>query len=105
MSATQHKMPAIWVQDADMGAELEVEITFTYLPGSAPRMWGHDGGDPGYSAEVEFISAKRVGATNYEDALMQGAINDWAQNYIDNEGYAEACSIGEDYLARGRDDY
>lgn len=103
---TQHKIDAVWVQDADLGAEIEVEITFTYLrgmPETGPTY--ASGGEPATAPEVDFISAKaNIGMGDTFDDMRQKFLNDWASDWLQDEGFAAACAVGEDYLNRGPED-
>jgi hypothetical protein len=84
--------------------EAEYEITFEYRPGAAPIIHPADNADPGYPAEVEFVSispgASDVGA--FTD-LAQRDLEDWADNWLQTDGYDEALAIVAADDERGRE--
>jgi len=84
--------------------EVEYEITFEYRPGAAPIIHPADNADPGYPAEVEFLSIKPdAGDHGAFTDLAQEGLEDWARQWIETDGYAEACSIAEDERQQGPD--
>jgi hypothetical protein len=105
---SQHKIRTVRVYDRDLGAEEEYEITFSFTPGSPDTYdksrGGPGGWDPGYSAEVEFVSispgASDVGA--FTD-LAQRDLEDWADNWLQDDGYDEALAVVAADDERGRE--
>lgn len=93
---------------ADMGAEVECRITFTYTPGAAPILWG-DSPDPGHSASVELIKAEPY--CNRKPSPFHGAfadleqqnLNDLAADWLDDDGHAEALAHVEAEDERDRE--
>ena len=88
----------------------KVEITYSYLPGHPGCMYQRNG-DPGFSpepAEVDFISAKLIDGDGL--APEQWQVNEWAQDWLDDAGYEQACDHAEsqrqpdpDYAREDRD--
>jgi hypothetical protein len=105
---SQHKIRTVRVYDRDLGAEEEYEITFSFTPGSPDTYdksrGGPGGWDPGYSAEVEFVSispgASDVGA--FTD-LAQKDLESWADNWLQTDGYDEALAVAAADDERGRE--
>jgi len=59
----------------DEGAEVEVAIRFSYVPGApATGPTYASGGEPGYGSEIEFISAERY--VNGEPRPYEGSFAD-----------------------------
>lgn len=105
--ATKHTLLAtIPVGDPDLGAELEALITFAFTPGAGPTGPTYaSGGEPGYPAEVEFISAEPYcngkpspyyGAfADLEFANLQDIARSWLES---DDGYSEALEeVAEDH--------
>lgn len=68
-----------------------LEITYTFTPGS-PEVRYQRNGDPGWPAdpaEVELVSAKLIKADGFTPTQEQ--INEWAEEWLWNEGYNAAC--------------
>jgi hypothetical protein len=93
---SQHTIKAIWELDRDSGEELEVEITFKFVPLQPAIKYGLRA-EPYRPASVEFISAKA-------DALDAGAFNDlrdariaeWAEEWLaENEADAIDRAYGD----------
>jgi len=97
MSKTRHKITATQsgtVNGTDW--EAEYEITFDYRPAARPILYPVDRADPGYSAEVEFMSIKPgAGDHGAFTDLAQSALEDWARDYLDGDGYDAACEVAE----------
>jgi hypothetical protein len=69
----------------------EVEITFTYTPGSPAQGPSYaSGGQPADPAEVEFMSARPV-AGELLLPEMQKPLDDWAADWLSDKGYDKAC--------------
>lgn len=92
MSATKHRLIAtIPCGDPDLGAEVEVEITFTFLKGSADyynRAGGH--WEQGWGAEIEFESAKHLVNGKPAPFLMfpdleQAWLDDLARDWLESD--------------------
>lgn len=89
---TKHKLRAFLPQgDPDIGAEIECEIAFSYVGGAKPTR-----DDPGWSAEIEFISAaplcngKPAPFLDYA-AHQQESLNDLAAAWLESdEGHMAA---------------
>lgn len=93
------------VGDPDLGAEQEAEITFSFVPGAGPTGPTYSsGGEPGYPAEVEFVSAQPycLGKPSpYYGAfadLEMDCLQDRARAWLeDDDGYREALeAVAED---------
>jgi len=89
---TKHKLRAFLQHgDPDLGAEIEAEIAFTFMPGGKP---GYD--DPGWAAEIEFVSAAplcngKPAPFLYHAAMQQESLNDLAREWLESdEGRAAA---------------
>ena len=102
--SSQHTINAIWVQDRDLGAEVEVTITFDFYRPQPARRDGPLAG-PAEEARVEFVSAKLTeGDINEGDAfddLRRQSLAQWAEDWLgDNEdeaiGMAYADIFAED---------
>lgn len=68
-----------------------LEITYRYSPGSPAVMYQRNG-DPGWPAEpaeVELINAQLLNGDGLDPTLEQ--VNEWARDWLDDAGYAEAC--------------
>jgi hypothetical protein len=80
--------------------EAEYEITFSFTPGSPDTYdksrGGPGGWDPGYPAEVEFISiSPGAGDHGAFSDLAQKDLESWASEWLQDDGYAEAVQIAE----------
>lgn len=102
MSALPHTISATWVQDDDLGAEIDVEITYAYTPGSPDTYDASRGGpggwDPGSAAEVEFMDFDLVMTTWRLPKVIMDAIEAWAREWLGEEGRAAAIEHAEDDL-------
>lgn len=90
MNATRHRITAVrsgahptigdWDQD--------YEITFTYLPGAAPIIHPADNADPGYPAEIEFVSIEPDADDHgvFSDIAQRWLI-EWAKEWLDEHYY------------------
>lgn len=82
----------------------KVEITYSYLPGYAGCRYQRNG-DPGFppeAAEVEFVSAKLIDGDGLAPTTEQ--IKEWAQDWLDDDGYDAACEHAEE-MRRPDPDY
>ncbi len=73
----------------------KVEITYTFTRG-ADEVRYQSNGDPGYPAEpheLEFISAKLIDGDGLEPEQYQ--LTDWAEEWLQDEGYDQACRHAE----------
>jgi hypothetical protein len=77
-------------------ANTEVEITYTFLPGCGPTGPTYSsGGEPGYPAETDLISAKLINGDGLSPTQEQ--VNEWASGWLDDKGYATSChNAGQD---------
>jgi hypothetical protein len=82
----------------------KLRIAYRYQPGAAPTMYARNGdpGDPGWPAEVEFISAELLDGDGL--APTQEQVNHWAEDWLDGDGYEHACEHGEDMRYPDPDD-
>ena len=75
----------------------KLEITYSYIPGAPDyynRSVGGPGGwDQGYASEVSLVAARVI---QCEASLWDSTIRDMAEDYLQNEGYEEACTIAEE---------
>lgn len=100
--ATTHTLRAtIPHGDPDIGAEVDVDITYTYRRGSPDTYdksrGGPGGWDPGYPPEVEFVSAKPMSPYYGAFADMeQQHLDELARNWLDEDGFTEACEHAEE---------
>lgn len=81
--------------DRDLGAEIEVEIAFSFTKGSADYWNRHIGcWEQGYPAELSLISAKAdlldMGA--FQDLHLKH-LEDVADNWLQGDGYDEALAV------------
>lgn len=82
----------------------ELEITYSYLRGSPAVMYQRNG-DPGWPAEpaeLDFISAKLINGDGLAPAQEQ--IDEWAQNWLDDNGFDQACAHAEEMSRSDPDD-
>jgi hypothetical protein len=77
-------------------ANTEVEITYSFLPECGPTGPTYSsGGEPGYPAETDLISAKLIKGDGLSPTQEQ--VNEWASGWLDDKGYATAChNAGQD---------
>lgn len=110
MSRTHHKLTAVIPHgDPDLGAEIECEITFAFLKGAPEQGPSYaSGGQPADPDEIEVV--KVVHLVNgkpspfygvYAD-LEQAALEDMASEWLQEDGFAEACEVvaSDDEAAR-----
>ena len=75
--------------------EAEYEITFTYRKGS-PDYWNKAIGtwEQGYPAELELVSIKPDAGDHgaFSDLAQQG-LEDWAQDWLQGDGYDAALEV------------
>jgi hypothetical protein len=80
-----------------------IEITYGYSPGSkafTPR--GEYGPiDPPDPPEIEFISAKLIDGDGLDPDQSQ--VNDKARDWLDDDGFDEACANAEEHSGPGPD--
>lgn len=68
---------------------IEVVITFTFTRGAPATHI-----DPADPAEVEFVA---VASTLHTlDTGLQAMLDDWAREYLADDGYHDACAAAED---------
>lgn len=97
--STQHSIVAIRSGHTDgMDWEAEYRIQFNYVRGADPIIHPADNADPGWPAEVEFVSVKPVigvvDAGAFTD-LAQRELDQWAEDWLD-ENYVDAVEKAED---------
>lgn len=78
-----------------------LRIAYRYQRGAAPTMYARNG-DPGWPAEVEFVSAELLDGDGLAPTQVQ--VNEWAENWLDGDGYEQACEHGEDMRHPDPDD-
>lgn len=74
--------------DGHESAQPTIDVTYTYVPG-APAT--HD--DPGWAPEVSIVSATLINGDGLDPTPQQ--VHEWAQNWLDDEGYDFACHEAE----------
>lgn len=74
-------------------AHPKVEVEYTYVKGVAPIISHLDGGDPGWPAEVDLVCAKLIDGDGLAPTETQ--IREWAEEWLDDEGYVLACMEAE----------
>lgn len=103
--STMHTITAVRSgSHATMGDwEAEYVITYAYTPGSPDTYDASRGGpggwDPGYAAEVEFISVTPVAGPLDHGAftdLAQADLDDWSREWLLEEGRSEAIAHADD---------
>ncbi len=108
--STKHTMRAtIPCGPRDMGAEVDVEVTFLYSPGYAPVIYS-DSPDPGSPAEVDFVGAQHLvggkpsayyGAyARDEQAWLNDLVTDWLDT---DDGITAAMDAVEADMEAGRE--
>lgn len=77
-----------------MDWEAEYTIAFSFTPGAAPIIHPADDADPGYPAEVEFVSiSPGAGDHGAFSDLAQKDLEAWATDWLQTDGYDEALAI------------
>ncbi len=89
-----------------MDWETEYRITFTHTKGSSDY-WNKSGGhwEQGWAAELDLVSVDPVfgaSGTAFID-LGKGDIDEWASNWLIDDGYAEAMEVVASDDERGRE--
>jgi len=82
----------------------KLEITYSYLPGS-PAVYYQRNGDPGWPAdpaELELINVKLIDGNGLDPTDQQ--VQKWANDWLDDAGYSEACGHAEECLSPDHDD-
>jgi len=62
-----------------------VRIEYSFLPGSPPRIHYDENDHPGWSDEIELISAKLLDGDGLAPEPRQ--VEEWAQDWLDDTGY------------------
>jgi len=76
-------------------ADPKIEVVFDYTPGYPATGPSYDsGGEPGSGAEVELVSAKLLDGDGLDPD--QKTVNEWAQDWLNDDGYDLACQLAED---------
>ena len=89
---------------ADLGAEVEMEITFNFTPGAGPIIYPPDNADPGWPDQVEFVSCKGPISSGAFADLEQKALDDIAENWLhSDDGYEVAAREAADDDERARE--
>jgi hypothetical protein len=100
---SQHQILAtIGVGDPDIGAEVEVMVTFEYTAGSRDY-WNKAGGhwEQGWGPEVSFVKAEPYcngKPSPYYGAfadMEQDSLNQTVEFWLDDKGYQECCEEAE----------
>jgi hypothetical protein len=101
--ASKHKM----ICYAPFGLQpdsIQVEITYTYSPGSPAVYYGTP--QPAEDASLDFVSAKAT--LHALDDTMQAMLTEWAQEYLADDssagGYHDACNAASDENIDARED-
>lgn len=86
---TLHTLTTAWVQNADLGAEVEVEITFRHSFAIPERRYV-----PGAGDIIEFVSAKYLPPhepdNDWYGRRHQEALDDWASDWLFEDGWQSA---------------
>jgi hypothetical protein len=78
---------------ADIGAEVELEITFNFTAGAAPIFHPADEACPGYPDAIELVSCKGpINHPAYAD-LEQQQLNDIAEAWLESDDGREAALL------------
>lgn len=108
-----HKIDAtIGMGDPDIGAEVELRITYTFTPAVPEQGPSYSsGGQPAEGATVEFVSCLQIlGGKVYEQSgsfsdYQQGSLDTLAHNWLESdEGEAQAIEQALDDLQGQADD-
>ncbi|MGQ3299673.1 hypothetical protein [Reyranella sp.] len=111
MPATTHKVDTcLGIGDPDLGAEVDLRITYTFLKGAPEQGPTYaSGGQPADPDEIEFVSCVYVDAAGKESS-PSGAYADLEQSALDaiaeawlrgDEGQAQATEQAmDDWAAR-----
>lgn len=103
---SRHALKAtIPVGDPDLGAEIDVVISYEFRAGSKDH-WdrGLGGWLPGDPCELEFLSARRPSDVGPLDKLMQDTLDHLAQQYFESDyGQFAAIEQAADDLAAARE--
>ncbi len=108
MNTTTHTITVCIAQgDPDLGAEIELAITFKFTKGAPERGPAYDhGGLPADPDEVEFVSCKNVhGPAPYGAFadLEQDHMNDIATMWLEDKGFDEAVAYAVADIEAGRE--
>lgn len=97
---TLHTLTTAWVQNADLGAEVEVEITFRHSFAVPERRYV-----PGAGDIIEFVSARYLLGLEGDayDDLRQRWLDDWASDWITEDGWQLAVETVRDDTERARE--
>jgi hypothetical protein len=72
-----------------------IEIEYSYLPGyPATGPSRYSGGEPGAGAELDFVSAKLLDGDGLDPE--QKTVEEWARDWLDDDGYDAACQHAEE---------
>lgn len=100
MSRTKHTLRTIYPADED---DVEVEITFTFLRGAPERGPTYaSGGQPADPDDVGLVSVRTINPNLMlcADPAQQPALDKWAADWLQGEGFAEAIEhAAEDDIA------
>jgi hypothetical protein len=90
---TTHTIDAcIGIGDPDHGAECDLRITYTFLPGAAPVIYPADNADPGSPNEIEFVKCVQI--VDGKERPRDGAFADLEQDTLNT--IAEAWLEGDE---------
>lgn len=96
---SKHTMTALCPFGLD---HIEVEIGFTFLKGSPAQGPSYSsGGEPADPDEVELVYVKATG--NTLDDVMRCILDRWAEDYLADEGFSEACEQAASDYEAGRE--
>ena len=100
MTRTTHRMKALCPFALDA---IEVEITYTYLPGAPEQGPTYSsGGQPADPDEVEFVSVGH--AASLLSPPLQKMLDEWAIEYLaSDDGFAAAVDHAEDDESAARE--
>jgi hypothetical protein len=75
----------------------KLEIEYLFNPGRRPSF-----DDPGYSAELQLIKATLIDSDGLGPSDSQ--VQEWAQAWLDDDGYDQACNAADEDHHRGDPD-
>jgi hypothetical protein len=95
-----HKLKALCPFALD---HIEVVITFNFTKGApAQGATYYHGGLPADPDEIEFVSISP--SHHILPPTMRTMLENWARDYLEDDGFEEACTLAHDDIYKGPED-